>query len=127
MIERLLEVERRIGELMLRLGSLEAVVSGLASASWSGAGGLAAGGSGIYPRVAQAHGTIGARSSSTWGTGTAYFVDDSGASALSATTDTFAVRNLLNKTIDDASWILLVPTAADRWWVVAAGDCGNLH
>jgi hypothetical protein len=123
---QLRSLECKVDRLANDTRDLRSLVAQLKDQLRSGATGGGGGGSGFLPVVVKAYGAISARSGTTWGTGSAYSVDDSGATDLSDTATVGAVRNLLNKTIASGTRCIAVPTAPDRWWIVAVDNCTTL-
>jgi hypothetical protein len=75
-------------------------------------------------QIAKATSSITARSSATYGSGSAKLQSDSG-TALVDDGDTITVKNMTDKTIASGAYVLVV-WALGKWWVAAVGSCGNL-
>jgi len=76
--------------------------------------------------IAKSTSSIGARSGSTYGTGTVKLQADGGSSLSDySPTTTFTAKNLLNKSIPTDNFVICV-RVGDSWWVVAVGDCSVL-
>jgi hypothetical protein len=78
----------------------------------------------ISCEIAKATSSITARSTSTYGTGSAKIQSDSG-TAFSDDGETVTVKNMTDKTIASGAYVLIV-WALGKWWVAAVGSCDNL-
>jgi hypothetical protein len=127
MIERLNEVERRLNALMQALQSNEGRLAAVEQSNWQRAGmgfPFPMGEPLSIIQIAKSTSSITARSSATYGTGSAKIQSDSG-TALVDDGDTVTVKNMTDKTIASGAYVLIVK-AIDLWWVAAVGSCDNL-
>lgn len=70
--------------------------------------------------------SIGARSGTTYGSGTVKLQTDGGTSLSDySPTTTFVAKNLLNKTILQNALVICV-RVGNSWWIIAAGDCADV-
>jgi hypothetical protein len=122
-IERLCEVERRLNALMQALQSNEGRLAAVEQSNWQRAGMP-------FPwamagcRVALATSAITARSTTTYGTGTATLQADDGTD-LDDTSTEVDVKNVTDFAIADGSYVILGDVQGS-WWVLVAGSCDNL-
>jgi hypothetical protein len=122
-IERVNELERRLNELTRALASAEGRLAGVEQSNWQRAG-LPFPWAMSGCRVALATSAITARSSATYGTGTATLQTDDGAD-LDDTSVEVDVKNVTDFAIADGSYVILGDVQGS-WWVLVAGSCDNL-
>jgi hypothetical protein len=75
-------------------------------------------------QIARTTTSITARSSATYGSGSAKIQSDSGTALVDDGT-TVTVKNMTDKTIASGAYVMIVRSLG-KWWVAAVGSCGNL-
>jgi hypothetical protein len=75
-------------------------------------------------QIAKATTSITARSTATYGTGSAKIQSDSG-TAFVDDGSTVVVKNMTDKTIASGAYVMVVRSLG-KWWVAAVGSCDNL-
>jgi hypothetical protein len=125
MIARIQEIERRLEELLEDNIDLRRRLSAAFDRINQLGGGLGVlFGPSSAVSIARADGSITARSGTTIGTGNAN-LSHASAGTLTEGTTAVVVKNILNKTIANDSWLIVVRDP-DWWWIVAVADCANL-